>query len=524
MSANGGGLVKFEQWVAHHGWLYWIALIIVLSSVSSIPYIGPLLFIAGAAWGIGYQITVRGRHLSPPSETQSAVRGSQPTPPTQYDRHPSGPAPRPYPEDGSAIPVVGTRHYQGWGRQRGHGQVTLVREPNNPYDPNSIAVLNGGTQIGHLPRERAAILAPLLDVGGQQRVTAAAFFDEFRVLVTLPHVIQPNLAPRPGHAQLKPVTPWGRGQVEFEIEFEADHRAEIAALYRDSGLPITGSGTVLNDLEATLTPSLHPNAPAVMIGPHWVGNLTSAQFAPYRPAVDRLAAAGCRLQVRARVWARDDSGKVRSNVRVYLPEVGEIDPPGPMPAGAHILLPPGRKIQVTEEDRYLSEVSALLGGNPQRPVVATLHIAPTMSDSRAAKERVEVRVYGEVVGMLTAHMSEHFVPLIKACDEEGVTVACRAIVKGNQIKADVELDAARAGDLDDDWIARNLYGPVLQRDAEDIVAAAAADPDPSVTSRPADMWTDEDLEAAPDIRANSRGKQLREEMDAVGEESHDAGE
>lgn len=46
----------------------------------------------------------------------------------------------------------------------------LVREPSNPYDRNAIAVdgLLWGRrvgQVGHLPREVAAILAPLMDAG-----------------------------------------------------------------------------------------------------------------------------------------------------------------------------------------------------------------------------------------------------------------------------------------------------------------------------------------------------------------------
>jgi hypothetical protein len=42
--------------------------------------------------------------------------------------------------------------------------VHLVRNPENPYDPNAIVVLNSrGSQIGHLPRDIAAALAGLMD-------------------------------------------------------------------------------------------------------------------------------------------------------------------------------------------------------------------------------------------------------------------------------------------------------------------------------------------------------------------------
>jgi hypothetical protein len=44
-------------------------------------------------------------------------------------------------------------------------QLELRRDPGNPHDPNAIAVLAGGAQIGWVPREIAAELAGELDAG-----------------------------------------------------------------------------------------------------------------------------------------------------------------------------------------------------------------------------------------------------------------------------------------------------------------------------------------------------------------------
>lgn len=45
-------------------------------------------------------------------------------------------------------------------------EVRLVREPQNQHDRNAIQVMNiGGTQVGHLPRNVAGKLAPLMDQG-----------------------------------------------------------------------------------------------------------------------------------------------------------------------------------------------------------------------------------------------------------------------------------------------------------------------------------------------------------------------
>jgi hypothetical protein len=41
----------------------------------------------------------------------------------------------------------------------------LRRDPDNEHDPNAIAVLAGGEQIGWVPRELAAEIAPQLDRG-----------------------------------------------------------------------------------------------------------------------------------------------------------------------------------------------------------------------------------------------------------------------------------------------------------------------------------------------------------------------
>ena len=43
--------------------------------------------------------------------------------------------------------------------------VELIREPQNPYDPNAIAVTIGGETVGYITREDASVLAPLLDAG-----------------------------------------------------------------------------------------------------------------------------------------------------------------------------------------------------------------------------------------------------------------------------------------------------------------------------------------------------------------------
>lgn len=58
--------------------------------------------------------------------------------------------------------VVGVQHYNGVVSDR--ESVVLRRQPNNAYDRNAIQVLNiRNEQIGHVPREMAAVLSPMME-------------------------------------------------------------------------------------------------------------------------------------------------------------------------------------------------------------------------------------------------------------------------------------------------------------------------------------------------------------------------
>lgn len=57
--------------------------------------------------------------------------------------------------------IVGVRYYRGNANPGEH--VVLKREPTNQYDRNAIRVDNVmGAQVGHIPRNLAAKLAPYM--------------------------------------------------------------------------------------------------------------------------------------------------------------------------------------------------------------------------------------------------------------------------------------------------------------------------------------------------------------------------
>jgi hypothetical protein len=59
----------------------------------------------------------------------------------------------------------------------------LRREPDNPHDPNAIAVVVGRRKVGHLPRGTAEWLAPRLDAG--EDITAVVA--DVEVFPDIPH-------------------------------------------------------------------------------------------------------------------------------------------------------------------------------------------------------------------------------------------------------------------------------------------------------------------------------------------------
>ncbi|XP_030925862.1 putative SWI/SNF-related matrix-associated actin-dependent regulator of chromatin subfamily A member 3-like 1 [Quercus lobata] len=78
------------------------------------------------------------------------------------DFPPSQPPPETFMVGFIMAKIVGIQYYSG--TISGREMVGLVREPLNTYDPNAIKVLNTRTvQVGHIERNVASVLAPLID-------------------------------------------------------------------------------------------------------------------------------------------------------------------------------------------------------------------------------------------------------------------------------------------------------------------------------------------------------------------------
>lgn len=79
------------------------------------------------------------------------------------------------------VNVAGESHYQealraidADARVRHATEAVLVREPENPHDPNAVMVQIDGRKVGYLPRAEAAAYGPMLQALAERGRSAAA--------------------------------------------------------------------------------------------------------------------------------------------------------------------------------------------------------------------------------------------------------------------------------------------------------------------------------------------------------------
>ncbi|HEY0530936.1 MAG TPA: HIRAN domain-containing protein [Actinoplanes sp.] len=222
------------------------------------------------------------------------------------------------------------------------------------------------------------------------------------------------------------------------------------------------------------------NAIGVWVAGRQVGYLSRDDAARYAPALSKLVADGRAPQVAARVWAASGYGEragITGSVRVDLAEPHLIVPANRAPGTAHRVLPVGNAIQVTGEDKHLEALLPWLRPEGECWVHVTLHeIHEPLA--RSTRELVEVRLDRAPVGRLTPKMSAELLPAVRHLAEAGHLTAARALVRGNRIKVEVFLHAARAHELPESWLASSQPPDVTIVAADpsgDSVPAAAAE-------------------------------------------------
>lgn len=250
-----------------------------------------------------------------------------------------------------------------------------------------------------------------------------------------------------------PVEAWGSATTTVDAVRCDFFLTELSALYPDGRPPSGTSGGTLSGLGAEIFPTGQGRI-GVFIDDRQIGWLAAAHEISHRQELEDLAAGGHSLRVKVSVRVgTGDRPSVR--VRIWLPEVDQILPPGAQIEDPHVLLPPGSTVQVTGEEEHLDELVAMLGDEHEVIKVAELYLF-TRQTARTLKQIVGVRIDGRPVGELTSVSGAHFEAVLRACSERGLRALCRATISGNQLKTDVTLNVTKGGSLTSQWISRHI--------------------------------------------------------------------
>lgn len=344
----------------------------------------------------------------------------------------------------------------------------LIREPSNPHDRNAIRVDILGNTVGYIPRDAAASMAQRLDARGRNieiqcpaLVTWSPVDREIRaILLDIAYDAQAKARQeerdrRAANAQEVAssaldsgaiVELWGTGSSpRGEILGESVYAGHIRSVIRErTGEASLGDRGIETDAIALIIDSGEETLAFIDGSP--VGYLPDETLAPLEAAIRSITTNGCVPSIRARLWASDAIASVSL-------DVGDPDlmvPINALPDSGLVELPTGRSIQVTGEDGHMDVLIPLLGEALQVSAWTTLTAIMTGS-GKSEKRIVEVQINGDPVGQLTAGMSAELLPAIDHLQERRLGAAVRATVKGNQVKVDVSIRAAKSGDISRSW-------------------------------------------------------------------------
>lgn len=295
-----------------------------------------------------------------------------------------------------------------------------------------------------------------IDPWSGQPMTTATGTSAFEPSLPVGHLSPP---PR-GRA----IEPWITRGERVEVSGEAARAAVFERIFGDDPGYREPDGAQ-RELEAALVadPSNPEDGDAVAV---WVEDL-HAGFLPltaaraWKSVLADLAVRGEHLVVPAKVRARrTERGRINARVSLTLPQAGHAFPCNELPGEPSLVLPGGGRVQVTQEAEH-QEVLAPLARADGVPVALTLHLV-TEHRPRSVQERIEVRLDGERIGVLSATQSANLAALVGFASQRGRVAVARGLVTGAvTARASVVLDAKKANDVDQAWfVAHDGEAPV----------------------------------------------------------------
>lgn len=108
---------------------------------------------------------------------------------------------------------------------------------------------------------------------------------------------------------------------------------------------------------------------------------------------------------------------------------------------------------MSDSTKHMDSLVTHFGPAGENWIFVTLHEVVEQK-ARSTKTVLEVRVDGVAAGALSAAMSADLLPVVRHLDERGLTVAAKAVLKGNRLKADIAVAVCRGSEVPDAWLAR----------------------------------------------------------------------
>jgi hypothetical protein len=280
---------------------------------------------------------------------------------------------------------------------------------------------------------------------------------------------------------------WSKGDwPRRDVVGESFHELEIRSLFPAR----IGEQDRELSLRAALVPDPRNehdrNAVKVIASGQHIGHLAKDDAAKYQPLFNTLAQRGFLPVTNCRIrgseydeWVGTDRRgreitrpKFACSVSLTLDEWYLCVPVNQPPTQPHTILPHGSALQVRKEEDHQDTLRRYVSRQGECWVYATLH-AVTDTTTRKPKELAEIRIDDQRVGELTSAMSAEYIPIISQLNDRSRLTAVKLIVKGNQVRAEAVLHAAKAHQLDAAWISTNLPVAIHQPD----IARRALQPD-----------------------------------------------
>lgn len=273
---------------------------------------------------------------------------------------------------------------------------------------------------------------------------------------------------------------WSRQSwTNFDVVGEQYRLDEIRALFPatlgPSDREIVGTASLVRDP----TNPHDPNAVKVVMNGRHLGFLPKDAARSYSPVIAALNAAGFTAVTSCRIYGyetRDYQGVDRrgrdiwamvfeAQARIALDEPHLLVPVNLPPSQAYRMIPRGNSLQVKEEEKHLDVLAPLVGQHGEAWVYARL-AAITVASGRSERELVELRINDEPIGVLTPAMSQHYLPIVRHLESNGEQAVAQVLLKGNDLKVEAVLYAAKAHELGPAWLSSTAPIPGVPRHSE----------------------------------------------------------